>query len=705
MESNESESTSVKEEILDLARKRFSLSEEAESRIRQEALDDLEFRSGEQWPSNVKAERELDGRPCLVINRIPQFIRQITNEQKQNKPAIKISPVDDFADIETAKVLQGIIRHIEVNSNADVAINTAFDGAAIKGLGYFRIVTEFQSPLSFDQEILFKRIRNSFSVFFDPYSTEPDGSDANFAFIVEDIAKDEYKATFKNSELSSMDDWESIGNSKPGWATADSCRVAEYFAKEFREVEILMLSDGSVVQADQFQPIDGSLEVVARRVSRVPIIKWYKINGVEILEERVWPGQWIPVIPVYGDELDVNGERILEGVVRHAKDSQRMYNYWASSETETIALAPRAPWIGAEGQFEGNEASWKTANRKNHAFLEYKPVSLGGQLVGPPQRNVFEPPVQAITNARLQASEDLKATTGIYDAALGARSNEQSGIAIQRRTVQAQTSNFHLIENLRVSIRHAGRILVDLIPKIYDTARAVRIIGDDGQEEVVKINQVFEKGGKPVQHFLSHGKYDVTIDSGPSFATRRQEAISSIIELLKVYPQGAQVVGDLLAKNMDWPGASEIAERLRKIMPPGIAEEKENPAPIPPEIQAQVSQMNQMIEQLTNELNSKTQIIETKTVELESKERIEMAKLQAQIEIKLAELGSVEAMAMLKQEVAQIERRLDLLKQSEPIESEIMEGPGPQMALDQPMINENESTGGFSPGLPMGSEP
>lgn len=692
--------SSEKDDFLKIARKRFSLAEDAESEIRKLALEDLRFRAGEQWPDDVRQSRDLDRRPCLTINRIPQFIRQITNDQRQNRPSIKVSPVDNNADVETAKVFQGIIRHIEYNSNADVAIDTAFEGAAIKGIGYFRVVTDYVTPESFEQEIFIKRVKNSFSVYLDPGYQEPDGSDANWGFIFEDLTKEDYKNQFPDSEMASMEDWRSIGDNAPGWASEETVRVAEYFYKEFQTKTLYLLSDKSVVEEDALELAAASgLEIVSKKTTQVPIIKWCKINAVEKLEETEWAGRWIPIIPVLGDELDVDGKRILEGIVRHAKDPQRMYNYWATSETEQIALAPKAPFIGVEGQFEGHENQWKQANIKNYAYLEYKPKTLaGGQAAPPPQRNVYEPAVAAITQARMQSSEDLKATTGIYDAALGNRANETSGVAIQRRANQAQTANFHYVDNLSRSLRHLGRILVDLIPKVYDTERAIRIVGEDDSQEIVFINQIFERNGKPVQYNLSAGKYDVTISNGPSYATKRQEALASMLDLTKAYPQVAQVAGDLMIKNMDWPGATEIAERLKKTMPPEIvADEKEQNQQIPPQLAQQMQQMNQMIEQLTQQNNQMQDAMKTKQMELDSKERIEMAKLETQARIELAKLDAQDARLLLETQIDQLNRQQEQMGMIQQME---LENEAADFAAQEDVSGaENfNPTGGQSPG-------
>lgn len=684
------------QELLRVARERFQLAVDAEIDIRRDQLDDMRFLSGEQWPEVVKQSRELDRRPCLTINRLPQFVRQVTNDQRQNRPSIKVNPTDDKATIETAKVFEGIIRHIEYNSNADIAYDTAFEQAAAGGRGYMRVITDYADERSFDQEIFIKRIRNSFSVYLDPSSQEPDGSDANWGFIFETLSRDEFKSTYPDSSLSQMEDWTSIGDQSSGWVSKGACRVAEYFYKTFKEITVIRLSNGEVFTSEDLPELRDELQIVAERRSVLPAIKWCKTNGMDILEETDWLGDWIPIIPVLGDEYDIDGKRILEGIVRHAKDPQRMYNYWATSETETIALAPRAPFIGVEGQFEGHESEWKTANTRNHAYLEYKAKSIAGEPAGPPSRNTFEPPVQAITQARMASADDLKATTGIYDASLGNRSNEQSGIAIQRRNAQAQTTNFHYMDNFSRSHRHLGRIIVDLIPKVYSDPQVIRMIADDGEVQMVAINQVFAKNGKTMRHQLNAGKYDVTISSGPSYETKRQEAVASMADLTRSYPQIMQIAGDLMVRNMDWPGAQQIADRLKKLLPPGT-DDSDQQMQIPPQVQAQMNQMNQLIQGLTQELNAKTEIVKNKSLELESRERIEMAKIQADIGIALAKTGSSDAQALLKHEVDSIKHRLNLLHDNFSIQSENMAGP--QMAAPQ---SQPQPTGGISPGQPMG---
>jgi hypothetical protein len=707
-----------KSEILDKAKERFKLAEEAWKPIFDEGLDDLKFLSGDQWNEADKQSRKLDGRPCLSVNRLPQYTRQVINDQRQNSPSIKVSPVDDKADIDTAKIFQGLIRHIEQSSKADRAYGRAFEGAVENSFGFFRVRTDYCSPESFEQDILIDQIPDPFLVKYDPFFKEPDGSDANWAFVESIYSKDDYCAEYGDSALGKEHDWKSLSEmpSSYGWVTEKTARVCEYFCKEYQKKSLVKLSTGEVIEKEKFvegviNPQDGMpITVVAEKTANVPVIHHYKINDSDVLEETIFPGQFIPVIPVLGKEIIVNGRRILESLIRHAKDPQRMLNYWVTCETETIALAPKAPFLVAEGQIPPEyQEMWRTANTKNHAFLPYKPTDFRGNPVPPPQRQVFEPPVQAITNARMQATEELKATTGMYDAALGARSNENSGIAIQRRSAQTQTSNFHFVDNLSRSIRHCGRIIVDIAPQIYDTPRTARIIGDEGEEEVVLINQLFSHKGEEKVYRLDAGKYDVSIDTGPSYATKRQEALASMIDLTKAYPQVVQLAGDLMVKNMDWPGAQEISERLKKSLPPGLAEGS-NQKPLPPEVEAEMAQMNQMIQALSQQLNQAKDALKTKAIELESKERIEFAKLENNLLIEQAKHQGQAALAAFQEELSDIRERLKLLRMSEPIEQDFNgSGLAPQGLDPQgPAVNPNldqQPTGGISPGPHMGDQP
>lgn len=689
-----------KKGVIERAKKRYKIAEEAWSDINEQAREDVRFSVGDQWNEEEKVMRQKDRRPCLTINRLPSSIRQVTNDLRQNRPSIKVSPVDDRGDVKTAKIFQGIIRHIENKSGADAAFDNAGDGAVRKGFGYFRVITDYCNPYSFDQDILIKRIPNSFSVKIDPFFQEADASDIKWAHIDVDMPIDDFKAQYPNAEINrSGEDWGTVVRNSDGWVTENSVRVSEYFETEYEDEEIALLSDGRVLPVAKLPKAPEMLlgqngeplQVVRKRKTQIPKIKWYKIAANEIVDETDWLGKWIPIVSVFGDEINNDGERVLEGIVRHAKDSQKMYNYYKSSEAEAIGLAPKAPYIMAEGQDEGYEEMWATANTRTYSVLKYRQVELNGEPAPPPQRQGYEPAIMASTQAAAGAAEEIKVTTAVYDASLGARSNEQSGIAIQRRANQSQTTNFHYADNLARAIRHLGRILVDLIPKVFDAPRALLIIGEEDQQELVWVNKIFNHKGEDVEYNLGAGEYDVTVSQGPSYQTKRQEAVATMLELTKALPQQAALFADLMVKSMDLPGNEEIAERIKKTLPPGVAEtSQEDQKPLPPEVQAEMQRLQQQNQQLVEQLNHKTQQVETKALELESKERIEMAKLQVELEIKLAELGSKEGEFLLKNEVAQIEKRLNILNQNNPIENE--QGAG----FSEPMApqNFNQQTAG-----------
>lgn len=682
---NDEAGDSSDDELLKSARSRYALARDAWRENRDAARDDLIFRSGSQWDDVTKSKREQDRRPCLTFNRLQQHVQQVTNDQRQNRPSIKVHGVDDEADPDTAKVFQGVIRHIELNSGADAAYDTAVDGAAGEGWGYFRALTEYCDPLSFDQEILIKRIRDRFSVTFDPYSQEPDGSDANYAFIEDSIPKEDYLARYGESKLASDGAWSGFEQDHPEWVLKDSVRIAEYFYKEFRDDTLLQLSSGKTILKSQLPEAPGSLGVdpatgapvtlmvgkdgqPVSRPTRIPKIHWCKTNGCEVLERTTLPGHWIPIIPVYGTEHVIDGKVIRKGLVRDAKDPQRLYNYMKTAEAEMIGLAPKAPYLVEHTQIEGFENQWDTANTDNHPYLKFRSYDADGRQLPAPQRQTFEPAVGAIVQSSLGAAEDIKATTGQFDASMGRQSNETSGKAILARANQAQTSTFHYTDNLTRSMRHLGRILIAWIPEIYDAERTIRIIGEDEAPRVVKLNAEFEENGKTVHYRTDIGKYDVTVDVGPSYASKRQEAAETMLELAKASPQVMQSAPDLLVGKMDFNGAKEVADRLKKTLPPGLAEDQQGAKPIPPEVQAQMAALAQQNEQLQAELKAATDPLELKRMELESKERIEFKKLEVQVELKIAELDIKSSLEMLAHEVAELKARQGLVGMNQPIE-------------------------------------
>ena len=566
------------DEFMRALRERHHLAIDAERTNREQALEDLEFKAGEQWPDDIRSEREADGRPCLTINRMPQFIRQVTGDIRINKPAIKVRPVDDKADPELAEVFTGITRHIEQASKARVAYVTAGDNAASSGMGHFRIVTEYADDDVFDQDIRIKRMPNPFNVVWDPSSIEITREDARYCFVTDKVSKDEFKRRWPDKSLSEFEHLEDLDHLAE-WAEDEDIRYAEYWLKVPAKKTIYQLINGQVV--DEL-PL-GMEAVKTREVDTYSVVQ-YIVSGVEVLEgPNEWAGKHIPIIPVIGEEINV-GERIVRhGVIRFAKDPQRLYNYWRSTTAETIALSPKAPYIGTDTMFKGHEQEWARANRHNVPYLAFKSDSkMPGER---PQREAPPMMSSALVQETGVAADDMKAVTGIYDAGLGARSNETSGKAIMARQMEGDVGSYVYMDNLSIAIGYAGEQLVDLIPKIYDTERVVRLLNEDDSEAYARVNQQAvdpETGEMVIINDLSAGRYDVVVNTGPSYSTKRMEAADTMMQFIQTAPQTAGLVMDLMVKNMDWPGADEIAERLKKTLPPGMIDDPENPQPQEP---------------------------------------------------------------------------------------------------------------------------
>ena len=632
-------------------RHRYTMSIAAYSDSREDELDDLRFMAGSpdnqwQWPADVLQTRgavqgqTINARPCLTINKLPQHVRMVTNEQRQNRPSGKVIPADDNADVEVAAIYDGMVRHIEYMSDADVAYDTACENQVTYGEGYIRILTEYCDENSFDQDLRIGRVRNSFSVYMDPMSQDPTGADAEFCFITEDLTKEEYEREYPNAAPLSSMLASGVGDQYLSqWLDENTIRIAEYFYYKHEKATLnLYPGNNSFFEGtpeDKDMKRMGVKPIRSRQVDRKKVM-WMKTNGYEVLQEQEWAGKWIPVVRVIGNEFEVEGQIYISGLVRNAKDAQRMYNYWTSQEAEMLALAPKAPFIGYGGQFEGYEMQWKTANTTNWPYLEVNPdVTDGAGAVLPlPQRAAPPLPQTGLIQAKMGASEDIKSTTGQYDASLGVGGNERSGRAILAREKQGDTGTYHYVDNLARAIRHITRQLVDMIPKIYDTQRIARIVGIDGEVDMVKINPEQPEPVKEIRDVETGilvekiynpgvGKYDVVVTTGPSYMTKRQESMDAMSQILQGNPQLWSVAGDLFVKNMDWPGAQELAARLAKTIDPKLLENGDKDPALQAaeqQIQAMGQEMEQMYAMMQNFQKSvEVQDLERKNFEAEIK--------------------------------------------------------------------------------------
>lgn len=590
--------------IIEDAKKFFKMASEADSNNRSQAMEDLKFASGDQWPVEIQNSRTLEARPCLTINKIDPYCRQVINNIRQQRPRIKVHGVNTQADEKTAQIIQGITRHIEVQSDADNAYDNAVDFAVRMGWGYWRVVTDYASDDSFDQEIFIKQIANPFTVYFDPNSVMPDGSDAEKCLITEVISKRKFRAMYPEKDDGAGFTPRGTGDTDPEWVMKEDIRIAEYFYTKREETTLYLISDGSKRFADGkdfFEQLyQQGLDVIDERKTMRKRIMWAKITGMEVLEEREWPGKYIPVIPVYGQTLYVDNKRDRFGLVRYAKDPQRMYNFWQTAFTESVALAPKAKWLMAEGQDEGHESEWAMANVKAYPILRYKQKDIEGNPAPQPMRVNPEPPPEGIISASASVNQDLMAVLGIYDPSQLNQGNI-SGKAINGQQQQSDLSNFHFYDNLTRSIRWTGKILLDLIPKIYDSERVMRIIGVDGQPSLESINKrvTDELGVERVLNDVTVGEYDVVMETGPGFNSKRQEAVAAMMPLLAQNEALFQLAGDLVFRNMDFPGADIIADRLAATNPLAQIDEKSE---VPPQIQMQLAQSKKQLEELQQQL-------------------------------------------------------------------------------------------------------
>lgn len=666
-----------RDDIIQEAHKRFALAEEAEANFRKNAKEDLLFCAEDQWDAQARQMRESSGRPCMQVDRINPSIRQIVNESRQNRPSIEVKPVSSGADEDVAAVFGGLIRHIENESGADIAYDTAEEYAVKTGLGYFRLLPEYCDSQAFEQSLVIKPVTNPESVYVDPFHKEVDGSDYEWAFIVVDMPTGDFEREYADSKLvkeSKVGGWQAITNCPPGWVTGNSVRVAEYFYRDYTKKKLYQLSNTLTGQQTvEFSTpdiekgiADGTLIKVNERWTEVCVVKWLKLAGNEVLEETTFPSKFIPIFPVKGEEFWVDGKRFLCGAVRRAKDAQRALNYLRSAQIEAVDLAPKAPFIGVAGQFDSFEADWRDANRKNLAYLEYNPVDVAGNPAGAPQRSSVEPAIQAIMATGGTAVDDMKAIFGIFDASLGNNGNETSGVAIVARKEQSSNSNFHFYDNLVRAIRHLGRVMVEVIPTLYDTKRTIRIVKPNGEQQLKVINDL--TSDKPLA--LDAGKYDVVVKTGPTYATKRQKLVEQGTSIISAYPAAGPLIADLLVAASDFEGAEQLAARLRTQVPPDALEatgenDSEDPKARAAALGIAVKQLKQNLEALNAHAHEVEQQLKA------AQEELKLQKMSEQADTTEAQLKyAIEAQKLKLQEAT---TELEFLVKQQEFELQKME--------------------------------
>jgi hypothetical protein len=659
-------------DILAEATKRYQMCLDANNENINDARADLQFLKGGryQWDEVAVTARESAGLPMITVNTLPAFLHQVTNDQRMNTPMIKVHPVDDQADKESAQVIQGLIRHIEYDSNADVALDTAVNCAAAVGFGYFQLITDYEAEDSFDQCIKYKRIRNPLSVKIDPLSVEADGSDMRFAFIESLMSKEDFKREYPDADASENAVFSGSDSTVTAWITSDTVMVCEYYCIESEPDELVELSNGEKGFKSKLLELPPGVTIVRKRDTTRSKVMWRKISACDILEETEIKCQWIPVFPVYGDEIDIDGKVTRSGIIRNAKGPAQSYNVFMTGATEEVMLRSKSPYMMAEGQEEGHEQEFQMANRAPLAFITYKPTTLEGQLLPPPQRTPTADIPTGMMSMAMQSKENIMATTGLFQASIGARGTATSGKQELAQQREGDMANYHYMDGLLRTLRHAGRCLVNMIPHYYNKQRTVRILGEDDSAEHVTINQptmeqkqvngqivAIEK----VLNDLSVGKYDVTISNGPSFSTMRQESADFFTSAMQAAkdPATMAAISYLAIKNQDVPHSDLAAKLIKATMPPVMQQiiddetggdekdgEDQEPVAQTPEGPLPLSQVPQAIDALKQQIMQaqealQSQEAEAKTVQADkTSTQLQKAALDAQQKVMNAEFSA-----------------------------------------------------------------
>lgn len=674
------------QELIATSLKRFKITEEAESECRRQALEDLKFSIGTgQWDEAVKANREIEGKPCLTINRAPAFLRQYTGEERQHRPAMLVSPVGNGADLETSKIHQGVLRHIEVVSRADTIYDSAYDMMMRIGWCPWRIKVDYISERSFEQEPRIEPIENPFSVYLSPVR-KPDGTDPLWGHVVKDYQKDEYEAAFGETEFSRLNFPTSMGNPEPQWITKDGCRVAEYWWIDLERKTLYLLDDGSTTTD---KPKEKG-KIVDQRDTTVRKVNCVIHDAMQVLKRFDYLGYYIPFPEVNGVRLNVNGKIYKAGMVRDYRDAQRIYDFMVTRQVEQVDMVSKDPlWVPTDNA--DWDENYRQMNRKNYSHLYYKAYDKDGRQLPQPARAGREAPIQAMAEVIKQADYDMKAVVGIYGPSLGEEqgTSQESGFAILKRKQQSDTGMVSWHDNLNVAITWQGMILLDLWPKHINSARVQRIVNpDDSVKHQVVFNSQYsdpeeaqqmldQARGMTKVYDVSVGDYDLTLSSGPMYKSQREEAFAALTAVITVNPQEMMpIVGDIWAKNGDFADSDVLAERFKKMLPPQLQDSTgQDTESKLQQAQAQLAALSMQHNQLVAELNRASDTIRTKRLDLESKERVSLQNNQTQILLQQMKDHAGGAQAQLEHQLQAISMRLQMLHQSMSVEQEAGEAP------------------------------
>jgi hypothetical protein len=614
--------------IIREAKDRFTKCSAWEANARKKFIDDTKFVNGDsenlwQWPDSVRKSRGIgtrDERPCLTINKTAQHCLQIENDARQNKTSIKVHPTGNEATYEAAQMFEGIFRHIEYISDAQSAYVMATRHQVEGGSGYWRVVTDYVDDESFDQEIYIRPINDPLTVMMDPDYQQHDASDMRYCFIFDDMPKDEFEQAYP--EYKDRIPSSPLGGTSDDWDNDDHVRVAEYFRAVKKPIKMAVITgpDGKKLTVKSSEMPKALFDVAMEdprtkwRNLVTTEIEWFLIVGDEVAERGIWPGTTIPVVPVPGKVTVIEGQLDRKGHVRAMVDPQRMYNYHASSEVEYVALQTKSPWVAALKAIEELEIYYEVQNLVNASVLPFNHVDDDGNPIPAPTRAAPPMPSPAYLQGMETAANDMMLVSGQYQADMGAPSNEKSGKAIQERQRQGANATYHFIDNLATAIRRTGKIIIDLVPKVYNTKRTIKIMAEDGEQSDVLIDPTLkvpftekqiqnQEIAKQVIFNPAIGRYDIQADVGPDYATRREEAANAYTQVFATNPEAFRIAGDLWALSVDFPTADKLAERLAKMLPPELQEG--GPPPEVTQLQQQIAGMHQMLQVMSQKLADK----------------------------------------------------------------------------------------------------
>ncbi len=666
--------------------KRWKTASEASSTFRREMRRDQRFAAGmgNQWETEDRQARADEGRPCIEINRIPQFVRQVSNQNRMNRSSIQVNARGKGATKDIANALQALVRSVEVESDADVAYDTATEHQLVSGMGFVRLFAKWADDEAFEQVCRIGRIRNPLAVYWDPSAQEADFSDARWMHVIGVIGKDEYETRWGK-----VADYQSLAEMTDGhmvvqdWMPEGRVIIAEYYEVTVEKRELLRLSTGQNVWATELEdfnqlyalkhPGEPPPTVVRSREVDKRVVRWAFHNATDILEGnadrtggREIPGSRIPLFPLIGDERDMDGEVDYRGMVRDARHPQQMYNFWSSSIAEAVALAPKAPWVAAKGQIENYLEDWAEANRVPKAVLMYDPKAVGDHLVPPPQRNTIEPAIQAMVAGLAEANQDLMSVMGLFEPSLGQRgSHSESGKARELLQQQGTVANSNFLDNLQRMKRSLGRALIEWIPVIYDVPRIVHLLQPDGTKKPAVVYAGAEN--KPADGEFGDitdifdvgvGQFDVSISTGPSYQNEKQATEAWLLELFKVLPGLAAIGADIVLENSDHEAAKQLARRAKLALPPQFQDESDPEAQIPI-LQAKMQQQGQLLELANKAIASMAKALEGKELDNDTKKEVAMIQAGAQMAIAQSKLADTRAQVAFQAEAERFRQLVD----------------------------------------------